>query len=291
MSTTSDQVVKLFDQAVQQMFLYTGDPQLGGMSGTMEKIHQQDPDFVMGKVLAVGWSTFEWNARLSTDVDAKMNQLKEILLREDINERERMHCEAIIANGTGQRAKASQIWEEILMLYPRDLVAQKFVFVNYIVTGNSVMLRDTLARMLPYWSSTDPEYGYLLNMYAFGLEETNLYPEAEKVLLEGRRLAPEDSWGIHAGSHLYESTCRFAEGEKLMTETEGVWGGRGFACHLYWHLSNLYVEHNETEKALGVFDQHIGPLMKTSNDVFAVNDGCQLLQKLQFDGVDVGHER
>ena len=42
------------------------------------------------------------------------------------------------------------------------------------------MLRDRVAQVLPHWNADVPGYGYVLGMYAFGLEETNLYDRAEE---------------------------------------------------------------------------------------------------------------
>ena len=41
------------------------------------------------------------------------------------------------------------------------------------------MLRDRVAQVLPDWNGR-AGYGYVLGMYAFGLEETALYSRAEE---------------------------------------------------------------------------------------------------------------
>jgi len=40
------------------------------------------------------------------------------------------------------------------------------------------MLRDRTAAVLPHWDARDAEYGYVLGMHAFGLEETGDYDRA-----------------------------------------------------------------------------------------------------------------
>ena len=269
--------------------MFTGDTQLGGLEGTITKMLEADPNFAMGKVMATCLSTFEVNSRTCDQMMVNIKELIELKKKVSLNERERMHCEAVVQMGFGNRFKASQIWEEILMIYPRDILALKNTFINYIYLGCSVMLRDVVARVLPYWKQTDPEYGYLLNLYAFGLEETNLYAAAEKTVLDGLSLAPEDQWGIHTASHIYESTCRYEKAGDMLLKTESWWGKGALACHNYWHLSNYYVETNSFDKALEVFDEHVGPMFKQEKSAFSIDDGCQLLQKLEFEGVEVGN--
>lgn len=288
MNTTSDTAVKLYDSATQQLLTFSADEQLGGLFGTMTKMLDADPNFVMGKVMKVGLCTFEANSRMNAEIKKDIDEIIDIKEKKSLNKWEELHCNAVIEMGLGNRHKASQIWEEILMQYPKDILAMKNAQLNYVYLGNSVMLRDLFARVLPYWKPTEPEYGYIMNLYAFGLEETNLFEEAEKTLKRGLMLAPEDEWGVHTFAHLYESTSRHQEAADFLLENESWWGHGGLACHNYWHLSNYYVEINAAEDALAIFDQHIQPLFKSNGSPFSVDDGCQLLQKLEFEGVDVG---
>src|SRR3712207_8780011 len=46
--------------------------------------------------------------------------------------------------------------------------------------GQSSLLRDRVARVLPYWDDRVPGYGYVLGMHAFGLEEMGDYGRAER---------------------------------------------------------------------------------------------------------------
>ena len=45
--------------------------------------------------------------------------------------------------------------------------------------GDARQLRARVARVLPEWPEADPLQPFVLGMYAFGLEECNLYAEAE----------------------------------------------------------------------------------------------------------------
>lgn len=60
------------------------------------------------------------------------------------------------------------------------LLATKLVADTYFFLGKQKQLRDSVARVLPFWSSrAAPLKSYLHGMYAFGLVETNFYAKAE----------------------------------------------------------------------------------------------------------------
>lgn len=51
---------------------------------------------------------------------------------------------------------------------------------TYFFLGRQRQLRDSVARVLPFWTSRSlPLKSYLHGMYAFGLVETNFYEKAE----------------------------------------------------------------------------------------------------------------
>lgn len=69
--------------------------------------------------------------------------------------------------------------------YPTDILAIKMVTDTYFFLGKQSKLRDSVARVLPLWSSKDlPLKSYLHGMYAFGLVETNFYTKAESEALK-----------------------------------------------------------------------------------------------------------
>ena len=72
-----------------------------------------------------------------------------------LNEREKLHRKASIEWATENKRDACRTWEYILLQYPKDTIAILFSFYGYIITGQSRMLRDSLARTLPYWRESD----------------------------------------------------------------------------------------------------------------------------------------
>ncbi|XP_057294517.1 tetratricopeptide repeat protein 38-like [Hydractinia symbiolongicarpus] len=290
MSTTSNEAVKLYDHALHQLMSHTPDLETGGIMGAIEKMLCADAEFAMGKVLKAGFQCMSAGSRLDPkvkEIGKDMNRM--VHENSTLNDREKLHCAAIIEWTNENVANACKKWEEILFAYPCDTLALSFSYLGYLTTGKSAMLRDSVGRILNQWNDKDPWYGYILNRYAFGLEETNLFDQAERVTKEGLGLIPNDSWGIHTNAHIYESTCQFSKGVDFLCRTAPDWSvNNTLACHNYWHLGLYYIEKAEYENALTLYDDHIAPAFKKSGIAFNLNDGCQLLQRFEFEGVDVG---
>ena len=119
-------------------------------------------------------------------------------LWDDANDRERGHIAARVAWLDGDFATSIRLYGEILHDYPRDTLAMQVAHIGDFLLGQSTMLRDRLARVLPEWEESVPGYSYLLGMHAFGLEETNDFAAAEATGRRAVELNPRDPWAIHA---------------------------------------------------------------------------------------------
>lgn len=53
-------------------------------------------------------------------------------------------------------SKACDVWEDILVDHPTDMLALKFSHDGYFYTGAKAQLRDSVARVLPYWKPHMP---------------------------------------------------------------------------------------------------------------------------------------
>ncbi len=144
-----------------------------------------------------------------------------------------------------------------------------------------------MARVLPEWDAADPLHPYVLGQYAFGLEENQLYAQAEETgrrALDGEAKVP---WAIHAVAHVMEMQGRFDEGHAWMTRWRGDWAdGNGFAGHLGWHHGLFALESLDHVSALGHFDAHLHP-QATTITVQRL-DAAALLWRLHLLQVDVG---
>jgi tetratricopeptide (TPR) repeat protein len=245
----------------------------------------QDPNFVMGHCLraALAVMSSEKGAMpMLADSLAAIDRCREVA-----NERERAHAAAARAWLEGDFARSIRLYGQVLVDYPRDLVALQAAHVGDFLLGESQMLRDRVAQVLPHWNQDVPGYSYVLGMYAFGLEETNLYERAEETGRRALDLDPRDPWSVHAVTHVMEMQGRAAEGITWLTRGSSDWApNNGFAFHNWWHLALFHLDLGEYARALEVYDHLLRP--KPSAIAYENLDASALLWRLYLRGVDVG---
>ena len=112
----------------------------------------------------------------------------------------------------GDWTGACKAFDRVLVEYPRDVLALQTAHLFDFYRGDSLNLRNRIARVLPAWNRNVPGYSYVLGMYAFGLEECNQYDEAECTARNALEIEPKDGWAVHAGTHVMEMQGRIDEG-------------------------------------------------------------------------------
>ena len=203
------------------------------------------------------------------------------------NQRERTHLAATELCLQGRWREASVLWDELLRRHPRDLLALICAHLFDFYRGDARNLRARVARVLPEWPQDDPLHPYVLGMYAFGLEECNLYAQAEDA---GRRAVAGTAkvpWAIHAVSHVMEMQGRHADGAAWLNGRHADWAvDNGLSVHNWWHLALFHLETLDTAEALTLFDGFIGGSAGTVNLQWL--DAAALLWRLELLDVDVG---
>ena len=63
LSSTSNEAAKLFDSAITQLAFHDVDPLYGNFEETLGKLLQTDPDFIMGRVMALSLQLFAESPR------------------------------------------------------------------------------------------------------------------------------------------------------------------------------------------------------------------------------------
>jgi hypothetical protein len=171
--------------------------------------------------------------------------------------REQAHAQALQALLEGRWARACQGWDELLMTYPRDALALQWAQLWDFHRGDAQGLRLRPARALPDWDKDDPLAAYVWGLYAFGLEESHLYPRAEEAARMALQLNPRVPWAIHAVAHVMEMQGRFDEGAVWLRQQQGAWAeGNGFATHLWWHKALFRLEALDVAGVLRLLDKH-----------------------------------
>ena len=200
--------------------------------------------------------------------------------------RELAHFEAARSAAAGRWREACAQWDTLLHQHPRDLLALSAAHNFDFYRGDARSLRARVARVLPEWSIDDPLQPYVQGLHAFGLEESNFYPQAEQAGRDALARNPRGPWAMHAVAHVMEMQGRHAEGAAWLTERRDDWADNGLAVHLWWHLALFQLETLDTAAALTLFDAHIAGSASVVNLQWL--DGASLLWRLWLLGVDVG---
>ncbi len=203
----------------------------------------------------------------------------------NVNEREKLYIWAIAAWATGDIEGAIAYHEEIAHKYPRDLVSVQRGQYHYFYLGNQESLRQIAEMVLP----ANRENHFLYGMIAFGLEQCERYSEAEELGRLATVMNRHDPWAHHAVAHVMEMQGRLDEGISWMESLSDTWENCNsmLFTHNWWHIALYYLEKQEIEKVLKLYDSHIwGRAEKDSakDQVGAIS----LLLRLELRGVEVG---
>jgi hypothetical protein len=279
-STSSQDSLDRYESA-QTLFLgYYGDP-----VGKIDTALEQDPEFVAGHLLRAGMM-------ITASDQCVLPMLRESVeaaekLHAVANERERRHTAAARAWLDGDFSGSLRRYSDILTDYPRDALALQVGHLGDFLLGRSAMLRDRVAGVLPAWDSRMPGFSYVLGMHAFGLEENNMYGEAEA---QGRRaldINRRDPWAVHAVTHVMEMQGRVEEGMAWLTSRREDWASGSFmSVHNWWHLALFHLDRDETQEVLALYDKRLRE--ESSGQVLDLIDASAILWRLWLRGVDVG---
>ncbi|QQX87042.1 tetratricopeptide repeat protein [Cupriavidus necator] len=279
-STQNARSVEQYETALQLLNGYYGDP-----LSAIDTALAADPGFAMGHALraalmvTAGDGTAEPMLRQSVEAGEALHARA--------NDRERRHIAAARAWLDGEFERSVRLYGDIVIDYPRDLLAIQTAHLEDFLLGQSSMLRDRVAQALPHWDAGMPGYGYLLGMHAFGLEETQLYGRAEESGRRALELNPRDPWAVHAVAHVMEMQGRLADGIAWLDGRQDDWSDDNMlAVHNWWHLALFQLEEGRTDEVLALYDRYIKrPAPAIALDLV---DASALLWRLHLRGVDVG---
>ncbi|MEP7100094.1 MAG: tetratricopeptide repeat protein [Burkholderiales bacterium] len=279
-STRSADAIAATERALWRMMSFYGTP-----IDDLAAAHAADPDWPLPLLMHAGFLLSLTEPSLVGGARALLDRAEPMIPR--ANHRERDHLVALHTALAGDWHGACREWEAILLQHPRDALALQWAHLFDFYRGDATNLRQRVARVLPEWDDADPLHPYVLGQYAFGLEECQLYAQAEETgrrALSGSAKVP---WAIHAVAHVMEMQGRHVEGAAWMMQWRGDWAeGNGFAGHLGWHHALFALEALDQAEALRVFDAHLraDPAQITLQHL----DAAALLWRLHLLGADVG---
>ena len=257
------------------------EPPLADLDNAM----QADPGWALPHVMKAGFLLSLTEPGLLGEAEAHLSQARALVAHATV--REKAHLEATQFVLEGRWNQACRVWDGLLVEHPRDALALQWVQLWDFYRGDGHGLRQRPARALPEWDEGDPLFAYVLALHAFGLEENNLYPQAEDAGRRALAINPQVPWAVHAVAHVMEMQGRFEEGAAWLRQHQPAWGeGNGLGCHLWWHKSLFRLEALDTEGALRLVDTHLSgeALQITLNRV----DAASMLWRLHLLGEDVG---
>ena len=201
------------------------------------------------------------------------------------HEREQAHLAAAQAAAQGDWARACDLWDAILVRWPRDVAALLFAHLFDFYQGDALNLKRRPQRVLPRWSPDLPFHGYVLGMAAFGLEESGHYAEAEDAGRAAVAINPRDPWAIHAVTHVFEMQGRHRSGAEWLDQHVEDWAvDNGFSFHNWFHAALFQLEKMDTQAALEVYDAQLAPV---GDMALQRVDRTAILWRLRLLGVDV----
>lgn len=235
-STSDRELLALYEKAVELSLGYYVDP-----FATIQSALDIAPDCAAAHCVRAGLIVMTSDRTFVPTLKESIEAVERLGKR--ANARERAHAAAARAWLEGDFAGSIRKYGEIVMNEPRDVFALQVAHIGDFFLGESTLLRDRIAQVLPEWDPATPGYGYVLGMYAFGLEETNLYSRAE----DTGRLAvdknPRDPWAVHAVAHVMEMQGRLREGIEWLESRREDWApDNAFAFHNWWHLALYYLD-------------------------------------------------
>jgi hypothetical protein len=162
-SGTAESIAAL-DSAIADYYAWRGDP-----IATLKAAADADPGFVLGPAAVA--SLHALNGVRGDDPRIVLALAQGSAAAQRFSSRERRHLEAARRWASGNITGAADVWEDILLDYPTDALALRFVHDTYFYLGHSAAIRDSTARVLPNWDPESPNYSFVLGQYAFGLEK------------------------------------------------------------------------------------------------------------------------
>jgi len=279
LGTSSTRAREHHERALWHLVSFYGDP-MAAYDATLSA----DPSWGLARVLKAVFLLTLTEPGLVPQARQLLNEAEPLMAGAPPHEQG--HFRAAQAALDGRWHEAVTLWDALLLAHPRDLLALTAAHLFDFYRGDARNLRARVARVMPEWPADHPLQPYVLGMYAFGLEECNLYPQAEAAGRQALARDPRGPWAIHAVAHVMEMQGRHTEGVAWLQERLTDWSTNGLAVHLWWHLALFRLETLDTAAALALFDARIAGGASSINLQWL--DGAALLWRLQLLGVDVG---
>jgi tetratricopeptide (TPR) repeat protein len=280
LSTRSRAAVDKYDQALELIRLYRGDP-----VAALDAAIEEDPNFTMAWAARAGLLVQQTDKAYLDEVDRSLKAGQ----ASGGNARERAHLAAAQAWSKGHMGDSIAAYARIAQETPTDLLALQTAHVGCFFTGMQQELRDWPLQAMRALKRSDEGYHAVLGMAAFGLEECGDFAKAEAFGFEAVALEERDAWAVHAVAHVHEMRGDIERGVPWLRDTAAGWAPEnGFAYHNWWHLALLHLDRGDTKAAIDMYDSKVRPNADAAV-ILEWIDASALLWRLHLEGVDTGN--
>jgi len=282
MTAANAEAVAHYDRVVTE---YLG---FGRETGThLKAALAADPELVLGHCIKGFFFLLFARPALALRAQHCLAAAEAAMAERQADLREQSHVAALAAWCAGDLRRAVALWENILLDHPRDPVALRLAHHVHFFIHDGQQTRDSVARVLHAWEDTMPDAGFVLGIYAFGLEEAGNYGAAEQAGRRAIEISPSDIWAVHAVAHVMEMQGRQREGVEWIAGLEDDWRGcNNFRYHVWWHRALFHLELREFDAVLDLYDREIRA--EESEDYLDMSNAAALLWRLEDCGIDVG---
>ncbi len=203
------------------------------------------------------------------------------------NQREKWHLAALRAWNVGDMTGATDLWEQIMLHYPHDVMALRLShFTHFYLTGGGAM-RQSVRRILGAWDQDRTDYGFVLGIAAFSHEEAGDYGLAEAFGKQAVEINGKDIWATHAVAHVCEMQGRLDEGIAWLDGLSVNWADlNNFRFHAWWHKAMFHLEKGQFDTVLALYDGEFWAA--PSDEYLDFTNAAAMLWRLEYQGVDVG---
>lgn len=275
--TSTDDAVSLdgFERALESLFRSDGNA-----LAIIEQTIARDPAFASGHCLRAAALILASTEASAPGLWASIRAIEDGGVA---NQRERRHAAAARLWLAGKVGRAARAYDALVRDFPRDRLALLAAQALDFRLGHSAKMRDRVSAVLPHWNATNREYGFVLGMLAFGLEETGKYDRALAVARASLEYVPDNVSAIHVIAHVLEMRGPPDEGIAWLRRTQPIWSGNaGYRVHLAWHLALFQFDTGATADALLTYDELIAPQLDGASG--GLVDASALLWRLQLRG-------
>ncbi|TXH85556.1 MAG: tetratricopeptide repeat protein [Rhizobium sp.] len=200
---------------------------------------------------------------------------------------ERVLVTALDAAVEGGFSHAADILDDGFENRPTTFLPFKISQALRFMLGDAAGMLKASTRAVKDLDTGSRAAGFLLGCHAFSLEEHGRYSEA---LVAGQRavaLQPDDSWGLHAVSHVFEMCGDTGEGIDWLEGSRTAWSRcNNFSFHMAWHLGLLHLERGDDDRVLQIYDDEVRP--QQTDDFRDMANAVSLLWRMEQSGVHVG---